>query len=130
MVVNNDRNNGHYNQQTIRVNDYEKMVFDGGSGQGRRWWQWCSIAAAKDDNEAVAMQQMQRGGCNNPLKIMFDGSGGRGCLMAARMENSEAMERSGGGATRLGGSDRTRARGGCNVGGQELQRSIDVGTGG
>ncbi len=130
MVANNDSNNGHNNQQTIRVNDYEKMVFDGGGGQGQQWWQWCLIAAAKDDNKAVAMGQMQREGRTNQMKIMFDGSGGRGRLMAARMENSEAMERSGGDAIRLGGSDRTRARSECNVGGQELQRSIGVGTGG
>jgi hypothetical protein len=47
-----------------------------------------------DNNEAVARQQRQRGGCNNQMKMTFDGSGGRGHLTAATMENNEAVERS------------------------------------
>ncbi len=34
-VANNDSNDRHNNQQTMRANDYKKMVFDSGSGQGR-----------------------------------------------------------------------------------------------
>ncbi len=35
IVANNDIYNRHNNQQTVRANDYEKMVFDGGGGQGQ-----------------------------------------------------------------------------------------------
>ena len=53
-VANNYINDGHNNQQTMRVNDYEKMVFDGGGGQGQQWWRWCSMTAAMDNNKVVA----------------------------------------------------------------------------
>ncbi len=52
------------------------------------------MAAAMDDNEAVARQQKQRGGCNNQMKMTFDGSNGRGRSTAATMENSKAVEHS------------------------------------
>jgi hypothetical protein len=35
MVANNNSNEGHNNQQTMRGNDYKKMMFNGGSGQGQ-----------------------------------------------------------------------------------------------
>jgi hypothetical protein len=52
------------------------------------------MAAAIDNNKAVARQQRQRGGRNNQMKMTFDGGGGRGHLMAATMENGKVVERS------------------------------------
>jgi hypothetical protein len=96
------------------------------------------MAAAMDNNKAVARQERQRGGHNYQMMMMFKCSGGRGRSTAVMVENGEGGafhggsngRRQGNGATRLGGSNRTRARGGYNVGGQELQRSIGGGTSG
>ncbi len=52
------------------------------------------MAVAMDANEAVARQQRQRGGCNNQLKMTFDGGGGQGHSTVATIENSKAAERS------------------------------------
>jgi hypothetical protein len=52
------------------------------------------MAAAMDNNEAVARQQKQRGGCNNQMKMTFDSGDGRGRSTAATMENSKAEEHS------------------------------------
>ncbi len=78
----------------MRANEYKKMVFNGSGGKGQQWWQWCSMAAAMDNNKAVARQQRQRGGCNNQMKMMFNGSGGQGCSTSAMMENGKAAEHS------------------------------------
>jgi hypothetical protein len=94
MVANNDFNDGHNHKKTMRVNDYEKMVFDGGGGQGQQWWQWCSMAAAMDNNEVVARRQRQRGGRNSQMKMTFNGGGGRGRSTEATTENGKAVERS------------------------------------
>ncbi len=76
-VANNNSNGRHINQQTMRANNYEKIVFDSSGGQRQRWWRWCSKAAGMDDNKAVARQQRQRGGHNNQMKMKYDGGGGR-----------------------------------------------------
>ncbi len=94
MVANNNINDGHNTQQTTRANNYKEMVFDGSGGQGKQWWRWCLMAAAMDDNKAVARQQRQRGGCNNQMKMMFDGGSWRGHLTVATMKNGNAVERS------------------------------------
>jgi hypothetical protein len=93
-VANNIINDRHNNQQTMRVNNYEKLVFDGSGGQGQQWWRWCLIAAEMDNNEAVARQQRQRGGCNYQMKMTLEGGGGRRHSMAATKENSEVAEHS------------------------------------
>jgi hypothetical protein len=52
------------------------------------------MAAGIDDNEEVVRQPRQRGGCNNQMKMMFDGDGGWGQSPAVTMENGNAAERS------------------------------------
>ncbi len=47
-----------------------------------------------DGNKVVARQQRQRWGCNNQMKMMFDGGGGRGRSTVVTMENGEAVEHS------------------------------------
>jgi hypothetical protein len=98
-VANNDIKNGHNNQQTMRANNYEKMEFDGGSGQGQRWWRWCLMAAAMDNNKVVARRQRQERGHNNQMKMTFDSSSGRGRSMAATIENGKVAECSTGAVT-------------------------------
>jgi hypothetical protein len=94
MVANNNINDRHNNQQTMKANNYKKMVFDSDSGQGQRWWEWCLIAAVMANNEVVARQQRQRVGCNNHMKMTFNGGGGRGHSPAATTENGKAAEHS------------------------------------
>jgi hypothetical protein len=94
MVANNNIKDGHNDQQTIRANDYEKMVFNGGGGEGQQWWQWCSMAATMDNNKAVARQQRQRGGRNNQIEMTFEGGGGRGHSTVVTMENGKVTEHS------------------------------------
>ncbi len=93
-MANNDSNDRHNNQQTMRAKDYETMVFDGSGGQGQRWCWLCLMAAAMDNKEALARQQRQRGGRNNQMKMTFDSGGGQGQSTVVAMENGKAAEHS------------------------------------
>jgi hypothetical protein len=50
------------------------------------------MAEAMDDNKVAARRQRQRGGCNNQMKMTFNGGSGQGHWMAAMMENKVVAE--------------------------------------